>query len=80
MAELLINPRRASTARVIVLGLCICVCVHYKSAASHIEITKERYQRIHRDTGTILNVANFPKYASFKSYGVICSSRAASVS
>ena len=51
-----INPRRACAARVTVIGLCI----HSKSAASHIEITKERYQRIHRNTGTILNFADFP--------------------
>ena len=65
-----INPRRACAARVTVVGLCVCPLI---PAASHIEITKERYQRIHRNTGTILNFADFPKNASFKSYGVICS-------
>ena len=40
-------------------------------AASHIGITKERYQPILRSTGIVLNFADFPKYASFKSYGVI---------
>ena len=76
----IINPRRACAVRVTVVGLCVCVCVHSKSAASHIEITKERYQRIHRNTGTILNFADFPKNASFKSYGIICSPRAAPAS
>ena len=68
---LFINLRRACAARVTVVGL--CVCIHSKSAASHIEITKERYQLIHRNTGTILNFCDFPKNASFKSYGIICS-------
>ena len=53
------NPRCANAARVTVVGL--CVCVHCKSAVSHIEITKERYQRIHHNTGTILNVAEYSK-------------------
>ena len=47
------------------------------SAASRIGITKQRYQRIHRNTGIVLNFADFPKNASFKSYGVICLPRAA---
>ena len=49
--------RRACTVRVTVLGLCVCVCVCVCSlsyAASHIGITKERYQQIHRNMGTIL--------------------------
>ena len=62
--RLIINPRRACAARVTVVGL--CVCVHSKSVASHIEITKERHQRIHRNTGTIVNVADFPKNSTFK--------------
>ena len=58
----IINPRHTCAARVTVVGL--CVRVHSKSAASHIEITKERYQRIHRNTGAILFFgANFPKNA-----------------
>ena len=57
-------------ARDIVVAPCVCVCVH-------IEITKERYQRIHRDTGIIFNFADLPKNALFKSYGVICLPRAA---
>ena len=65
------------TARVTVVVLCVCMCVCMYvypliSAASHIGITKERYQRNHRNTGIVLNFANFPKNASFKSYGVIC--------
>ena len=49
-------------------------------AASHIGITKERYQRILRNTGIVLNFADFPKNASFKSNGVICLPRAAPAS
>ena len=57
----------------------VCVCPLIP-AASHIGITKERYQRILRNTGIVLNFADFPKNASFKSYGVICLSRAAPAS
>ena len=57
----------------------VCVCPLIP-AASHIGITKQRYQRIHRNTGIVLNFADFPKNASFKSYGVICLSRAAPAS
>ena len=54
--------------------VCMYVCVYVCPlipAASHIGITKERYQRILRNTGIVLNFADFPKNASFKSYGVI---------
>ena len=79
------------TARVTVVVLCVyvcmCVCVYVCmyvcpliSAASHIGITKQRYQRMHRNTGIVLNFADFPKNASFKSYGVIYLPRAASAS
>ena len=70
-------------------GYCSCpVCMYVSvyvcgttlSAASHIGITKQRYQRIHRNTAIVLNFANFPKNASFKSYGVICLPRAAPAS
>ena len=69
------------TARVIVVVVCVCVyvcmCVcPLITAASHIGITKQGYQRIHRNTGIVLNFADFPKNASFKSYGVICLPRA----
>ena len=63
--------------------VCMCVCVYVCPlipAASHIGITKERYQRILRNTGIVLNFADFPKNASFKSYGVICLPRAAPAS
>ena len=52
---IIINPRRACAARVTV------VCVH-----SYLPP-----QRILRNTGIVLNFADFPKNASFKSYGVI---------
>ena len=87
----IINPRRACAARVTVVVLCVCmymyVCMYVCvcvcpliPAASHIGITKERYQRILRNTGIVLNFADFPKNASFKSYGVICLPRAAPAS
>ena len=81
----LVNPRRACAARVTVVVLCVCMyvcmCVcPLIPAASHIGITKERYQRILRNTGIVLNFADFPKNALFKSYGVICLPRAAPAS
>ena len=63
--------------------VCVYVCIFVCPlipAASHIGITKERYQRILRNTGIVLNFADFPKYASFKTYGVICLPRAAPAS
>ena len=82
---ILVNPQRACSARVTVVVLCICMyvcmCVcPLIPAASHIGITKERYQRILRNTGIVLNFADFPKNALFKSYGVICLPRAAPAS
>ena len=57
--------------------MCVCVCVcPLISAASHIGITQQRYQRVHRNTAIVLNFADFLKNASFKSYGVICLPRA----
>ena len=47
---------------------CVCPLI---TAASHIGITKERYQLILCNTGIVLNFADFPKNASFKSYGVL---------
>ena len=61
--------------------MCVCVCVWpLITAASHIGITKQRYQRVHSNTAIVFNFADFPKNASFKSYGVICLPRAASAS
>ena len=56
-------------ARVTVVVLCVCPLI---PAARHIGITKERYQRVHSNKGMVLNFDDFPKNASFKSYGVIC--------
>ena len=74
-------------ARVIVVVLCVCVyvCMYVYVcplilAASHIGITKQRYQRIHRNTRIVLIIADFPKNTSLKSYGVICLPRAAPAS
>ena len=49
-------------------GYCSCpVCMYVSrpliSAASHIGITKERYQRVHSNTGIVFNIADFPKNA-----------------
>ena len=58
--------------------VCMCVCPLIP-AASHIGITKERYQRILRNTGIVLNFADFPKNASFKTYGVISTSSSSGI-
>ena len=72
-----INPQRACAPRVIVVVLCVCVCVcPLISAASHIRITQQRYQRVHSNTAIVLNFDDFPKNASFQSYDVICLARA----
>ena len=74
---------RAAGVSVVVLCVCMCVCMYVCpliSPASHIRITKKRYQRIDRNTGIVLNFADFPKNGSFKSYGVICLPRAAPAS
>ena len=61
--------------------VCMCVCpLIHVSSASHIGITQQRYQWVHSNTAIILNFADFPKNASFKSYGIICLPRAAPAS
>ena len=63
--------------------VCMYICMYVCpliSAASHIGITKERYQQIHRNTGIVFNFADFLKNASFKSYGIICLPRVGSAS
>ena len=57
----------------------VCMCVR-SNLPPHTLESQTRYQRIHRNTGTILYFANFAKNGSFKSYGVICSPRAAPAS
>ena len=64
---------------VICVYVCMCVCPLI-TAASHIGITKQGYKPVHRNTGIVLNFADFPKNASFKSYGVIWLPRAAPAS
>ena len=59
--------------------MCVCVCPLI-TAASHIGITQQRYQRVHGNTAIVFNFADFPKNASFKSHGVICLPRAAPAS
>ena len=46
--SVLINPRRACAARVIVIIPCVCVCLsvcYYYSGTTGYEAAKERYQR-----------------------------------
>ena len=51
--ECVINPRRACASRVTVVVLCVCMCVYVcPLIPAHIGITKERYQRILRNTGS----------------------------
>ena len=50
-----------------IYDMCMYVCPLIY-AASHIGITKEKYQCVHSNTGIVLNLADFPKNASFKSY------------
>ena len=67
----IINPRRACAARIIVVGLCVCVRSNLPPHKREIPTDSLQY-RNH------LNFfADFPKNASFKSYAVICSPRAA---
>ena len=45
-------------ARVILVVLCVCMCVcmyvcPLVTAATHIEITKQRYQRVHSNTAIV---------------------------
>ena len=78
--SLFINPRaHARSEGYCSCPVCMCVCPLI-SAASHIGIIKERYQWVHSNTAIVLNFADFPKNTLFKSYGVICLPRAASVS
>ena len=66
-----------SEVTVVVLCVCMYVCSYVClliPAASHIGITKERHQRILRNTGIVLNFADFPKNSSFKSYAYTSSS------
>ena len=77
------NSLTLTLTTAVVLCVCMYVCMYVCPlipAASHIGITKERYQRILRNTGIVLNFVDFPKNASFKSYGVICLPRAAPAS
>ena len=70
-------------ARVIVLScvyVCMYVCVYVCpliTAASHIGITKQRYQQIHSNTAIVLIFDDFPKNVSFKNHGIIRLPRAA---
>ena len=52
----IINPWHACAARVIVVVLCVYVCVYVSpliSAALHIGITQQRYQRVHSNTAIV---------------------------
>ena len=55
----LINPRRASAARVtvVVLCVCVCVCVYDYSRTTGYEAAYERYQQLQCYEGKKNNVA-----------------------
>ena len=52
----------------------VCMCVHSYLPPHTLESQK---RDTHRNTGIVLNFADFPKNASFKSYGIICLPQAA---
>ena len=60
--------------------VCMCVCVTTHNCRLTHWNHKKRYQRVQSNTAIVSNVADFPKNASFKSYGVICLPRAAPAS
>ena len=70
-------------ARVTVVVLCVCMCMYVYVSTHTCRLTHWNHKReIPTDsahTGIVLN-ADFPKNASFKSYGVICLLRAAPAS
>ena len=77
----IVNPWRACAARVTVVVLCVCMCVCVSTHTCR--LTHWNHKReipILRNTVIVLNFADFPKNALFKSYGVICLPGAASVS
>ena len=55
--------------------ICVCVCV-YVCIYVHSYLPHHTLELYNRDTNSntaiVLNFADFPKNASFKSYGVIC--------
>ena len=60
--SVVINPRRACAARVTVtrsVSLSVSLSVTTLSATTRNETTKERYQKVQRYTGLILNLAIF---------------------
>ena len=65
-----INPRRACTAMVTVLGLSVCPSVTMFSATTHNKQVKKRHQRVQCYTGFIFKMAYFHKSAAFRSCGV----------
>ena len=58
----------------------VCMCVHSYLPPHTLESQKRDTNGILRNTGIVLNFADFPKNASFKSYGVTCLPRAAPAS
>ena len=71
-----INPRRACTARVTVVGsvcVCVCVCVSVKShLTSRASVRPETSVTYSAGNGGQKICRVFSETASFKSYGVIC--------
>ena len=84
----LVNTRRACAASVTVVVLCecmyvcmcVCVCVHSYLPPHTLESQKKIQTNSAQYRDRFKFFANFPKNASFKSYGVICLPRAAPAS
>ena len=60
--------------------VCVCVWVCVRARVCVCTCTCVCVQRVHSNTAIVLNFADFPKNASFKSYGVICLPRPAPAS
>ena len=60
--------------------VCMCVCVHSKLPPHTLESLNRDTNDFSSNTAIVFNFADFPKNASFKSYGVICLPRAAPAS
>ena len=73
LGTLFINPRCACAARVTVVGCALICCLTHWNHKREIPTDSSH-------TRTVLNFADFAKNASFESYGVICSPRAAPAS
>ena len=79
----IINHRRACAARVTVVVLCVCMCVcvsTHTCCLTHCNHKREIPTDSAQYRDNFKCFADFPKNASFKSYGVICLPRVAPAS